>query len=82
MGKKGGRTFDGYKLADIIKLAENLGAKVREGNKHKAVVTYPGSMPCALGPTTGFKRHVLPWIHHNFPTYSNQQIYRQMDAYV
>lgn len=76
MGAK--KTFDGFKLNDIIELVESIGADVRDGKKHQKVITYPGVMPCALGQTTGFKQHVLPWLHHNFPQYSNTQIYQQL----
>ncbi len=74
----GGKTFDGFKLTDIIKMAESLGAEVRDGKRHRKVISYQGVMPCALGETTGFKKHVLPWIHRAFPTYSNDQIYPQL----
>lgn len=74
------KTFDGYKLTDIIKLAESIGAEVRDGRKHQKVITYPETMPCALGPTTGFKKHVLPWIHHTFPSYTNNQIYQALGS--
>lgn len=74
----GVKTFDGFKLTEIIKLAESLGAEVRDGKRHQKVIAYQGLMPCALGETTGFKKHVLPWIHRAFPTYSNDQIYQQL----
>lgn len=74
----GSKTFDGFKLTDIIKLAESIGAEVRDGKRHVKVISYQGVMPCALGETTGFKKHVLPWIHRAFPTYSNDQIYQQL----
>lgn len=74
----GSKTFDGFKLTDIIKMAESMGAEVREGKRHQKVISYQGLMPCALGETTGFKKHVLPWIHRAFPAYSNDQIYQQL----
>lgn len=72
------RTFDNVNISDIIRLAESIGAEVRDGKRHQKVITYPGVMPCALGETTGFKKHVLPWVHRAFPTYSNDQIYQAM----
>lgn len=72
------KTFDGFRLTDIIKLAESLGAEVRDGKRHQKVITYPGTFPCALGETTGFKQHVMPWVHKAFPAYSNTQIYQTL----
>jgi len=77
----GHKTFDGFKLTDIIKLAESIGAEVRDGKRHQKVISYPGTIPCALGPTTGFKKQVIPWIHKAFPQYTNNQIYQTLGAY-
>ena len=75
MGSKN-RTFDGFNLNDVVSLLESIGAKIKDGNSHRYVAVKPGIFPCALGPTTGFKQHVVPWIHKAFPQYSNQQIYQ------
>lgn len=73
-------TLDGIKLKRIRDLVESLGAEVESAKGHLEKIIYPGEnvMPCALGPTTSFKKHVLPWLHHNFPRYSNTQIYQQL----
>lgn len=60
------KTVDGHKLTSIIKLAKSLGAGVREGKNHKMVITYPGIIPCALGETTDFKKHVKPGCAKHF----------------
>ena len=72
------KTFDGVKLTDIIKMTESFGARVRDGKKHSKVISYQGIIPCALGKTTGFKKHVIPWMHKAFPQYSNSDIYQAL----
>jgi len=74
-----GKTFDGIKLTDIIRMLDEVGANVRQGSKHKLVATSQYTpFSCAIGPTTCFKKHIIPWMHKAFPDYSNQEIYQMI----
>lgn len=71
-----GKTFDGYKIKDIVSLLESFGADIRSGKRHSLVARTQDQYPfnCAIGNTTGFKKHILPWIHKAYPQYTNMDI--------
>jgi len=80
-----GKTADKkFKLNGLAQFLESLGAEIKKGKKHvaKAVHTnWPYS--CALGPSTSFRDHVLPWIPKIAPQYLNnkQKIYDDLRSY-
>ncbi|MBL7170067.1 MAG: hypothetical protein ISS48_03535 [Candidatus Aenigmarchaeota archaeon] len=74
-----GKTRDGFKLNDVVRLLESFGAEVRPGTRHKFIATCQGHpFNCAIGPSTDVKKHVLPWMHQAIPQYSNSQIYKSL----
>lgn len=78
--KTRGKTFDGVKLTKIVRMLDDVGANIRQGGKHKLVAKYNGTQySCALGPSTGVKKHLLPWMKKALkedynPSYVNDQL--------
>lgn len=78
--RKQNQTTDGFKLRDIKDLVKSLGAKIEPAKSHPEKIVFPkeNEIPCALGPSTSFRDHVLPRLHDNFPEYSKKEIYQQL----
>jgi len=73
-----GKTFDGVKLTDIVKGMEKMGVELRSGKRHNVIAKYKNTpFSCALGKTTGLKKHIMPWMRKAFPQYNNKELYQQ-----
>lgn len=64
-----GKTQDGFSLGDIVNTLLQLPqVAVREGNRHELLLKWcdqpaygvPGL--CAVGRSTSYRRHILPWV--------------------
>ena len=61
-----GKTRDGIRLADIVRLAS--------GSKHAVILQYPGLRPCPVAESSHFKYMILPWLKQA-TRYSSNKIY-------
>jgi len=64
-----GKTSDGLRLGDLVRTLMQLpDVSVKEGSRHQLLLKYNAEpaygMPglCALGRSTSYKRHILPWV--------------------
>ena len=64
-----GKTSDGYKLSNIKRTLESIpNVSIKPGRNHTLLAKYnakpayglPGL--CALGRTTSYTRHIVPWV--------------------
>lgn len=58
----GNKTQDGLKLSYILRVARDIGARIREGNSHPYILNYDGQRPCPIATSTHAERMVAPWI--------------------
>jgi len=58
----GNKTRDGIRLAEIIRVATQAGAGIREGTKHPYMLIYNGLRPCPVATSTHAERMVAPWL--------------------
>ena len=70
-----GKTRDGIRLADIVRLAsETKDVCIRNGSKHAVILQYPGLRPCPVAESSHFKYMILPWLKQA-TGYNSNQIY-------
>ncbi|VVB79470.1 Uncharacterised protein [uncultured archaeon] len=58
----GNKTRDGLRINDLVKLAMQAGARIREGNSHAYILNYEGLRPCPIATSTHAERMVAPWL--------------------
>ena len=58
----GNKTRDGIKLRNILKVAQEIGAQVREGTKHAYILNYQTLRPCPVATSTDARKMVTPWM--------------------
>lgn len=58
----GHKTRDGIRLTEIVRVAMQAGAGIREGTKHAYMLLYAGLRPCPVATSTHAERMVAPWL--------------------
>lgn len=58
----GHRTSDGIRLTDILRLAGEIGAKIRAGGSHPYILSFEGLRACPLATSTHARDMVAPWL--------------------
>jgi hypothetical protein len=58
----GNKTRDGLRISELLKLATQAGARVREGNSHAYILNYGMLRPCPLATSTDAGRMLAPWL--------------------
>ena len=58
----GKKTRDGLKLTDIVRVATEIGARLREGASHIYILNYEGLRACPVATSTHAERMVAPWL--------------------
>lgn len=56
------KTLDGIRLKDVLKVAEEVGARIRQGTNHPYVLNYEALRPCPVAKSTHAGRMVAPWL--------------------
>lgn len=73
----GKRTLDGIRLENILSVAGQIGATVREGTKHPYILNYEGLGACPVATSTHARRMVTPWMA-KATGYTSSQIYEAL----
>ena len=73
----GNKTRDGIRLTNIVRIAEQIGARIRDGTNHPYILNYDGVRPCPIATSTHAGRMVAPWIA-NATGRSKQEAYTAM----
>ena len=63
----------------IVKLAEQLEIKVREGSKHPFILMYDGIRPCPVAESTHARKMLVPWFK-SITGYDTQLIYSSLKS--
>ena len=64
-----GKTQDGIKLGDIVRTILQLpNVETKKGSRHSILLKYCGQPAyaqaglCAVGQSTNYQRHIVPWV--------------------
>jgi len=74
----GKTTIEGLRYTDILKYAERNGISYRQASRHPYVLTHPGLIPCALGPTTSVKQHIMLFSPNTYAGQVERDIVNQL----
>lgn len=73
-----GKTRDGIKLSNIVKLAYQVSdIEIRDGTKHSYILNYDGLRPCPVAESTIAKTMLVPWLK-KATGYDRTTIYQSM----
>ena len=74
----GHKTRDGIKLRNILKIAREIGAIVREGTNHKYILNYEKLRPCPVAISSDARTMIAPWLSqiNNQTPWKNYQALR------